>query len=288
MTNRWKVGCLVALAVLWALPCSADIDLGFPQQPEHEVIVPPKGPQTGARLYAPAGNGPFPAVVLSHTSGTLQQHMFQWAKRLLGAGYAVLIVDHLGPRHLADNTNFDLSVTDYAKDDVAAMRHLRTLPFIDGQRIAQMGLSYGAMAGLREASRNFRDKNLGGEKFAAIVSVYPWCNQQGGKGYKDHQWNFFDDTDIPLLVVVGADDDDADPRSCIDKAKENAARGLPVELSVLPNTTHAFDHTWMKNPVVTNLGGRSITNRYNPEAVETTWKLTLDFLGRRVASAAPH
>ena len=288
--KRSTIAVLSALAfsVAGVAPANAAVDLGFPQQAEHEVKVPPKGPQTGARLYAPDGSGPFPAVVLSHTSGTLQQHMFQWAKRLLGAGYVVLIVDHLGPRHVNDNTNYEISVTEYAQDDVAAMRHLRGLAFVDGKHIAQMGFSYGAMAGLREASKSFRDKNLGGEKFAAIVSVYPWCNQQGGKGYKDHQWNFFDDTDLPLLVVVGADDDDADPRSCIDKARENAAKGMPVELTVLPNTTHAFDHTWMKNPVVTNQGGRTITNRYNPDAVETTWKVTLDFLGKTIGTPGAH
>jgi dienelactone hydrolase len=208
--------------------------------------------------------------------------MFQWAKRLVAMGYAVLIVDHLGPRHRNSNSDHAVSVTEYAQDDVAAMRHLRALPFVDNKRIAQMGFSYGAMAGLREASKSFREQNLGGEKFAAIVSVYPWCNERVGSRYQDHQWNFYDDTDIPLLVIVGASDNEADPRSCIDKAKENAAKGLPVELTVLPNTTHAFDHTWMKNPVVTYQAGHSVTHRYNPEAVEATWKLTLDFLRRRI------
>ncbi len=264
------------------------MDLEFPQQPEHEVKIPSRGPQTGARLYAPEGNGPFPAVVLSHTSGPLQQHIFQWATRFLAAGYAVLIVDHLGPRHRNSNLDHAVSVTEYAQDDVAAMQYLRPMPFVDGKRIVQMGFSYGAMAGLREASESFRKKYFGGERFAAIVSVYPWCNQQVGSRYQDHQHNFFDDTDIPLLVLVGADDDEADPRSCIEKAKENAAKGLPVELAVLPNTTHAFDHTWMKNPVVTHQAGHSVTYRYNPESVEATWKLTLEFLRRRTGGAGTH
>lgn len=272
---------LVAFTFCCVAPCAAKVDLAFPQQPEHEVKVPPRGPQTGARLYAPEGNGPFPAVVLSHPSGPLQQHMFQWAKRFLAAGYAVLIVDHLGPRHKKSNLDHSVSVTEYAQDDVAAMRYLRALPFVDGKRIVQMGFSYGAMASLREASQGFREQKLDGERFAAIISVYPWCNQQVGPSHQDHQWNFYDDTDVPLLVLVGAEDDEADPRSCIDKAKENAAKGLPVELTVLPNTTHAFDHTWMKNPVVTYQAGHSVTYRYNPDAVETTWNLTLEFLGRR-------
>jgi dienelactone hydrolase len=282
--DRSISACLAALVFSLAAPCTAQLDLGFPKEPERAVKLPGRGAFTGARLYAPEGAGPFPAVVLSHTSGPLRQHIFEWAQRSLAAGYAVLIVDHLGPRNKSTNTDFSVSVTEYAQDDVAAMRHLRSLPFVDGKRIVQMGFSYGAMAGLREASKGFREKHLGGERFAAIVSVYPWCNQQGGrKGYFDHQWNFYDDTDIPLLVLVGADDDEADPRSCIDQAKKNAARGMPVELTVFPGTTHAFDHSWMGDkPVVTQQGARTITHRYNRESVEATWKLTLDFLARRL------
>jgi dienelactone hydrolase len=285
--NRSTVSCLTALVFSWATPCVAQLDLAFPKQPEREVTLPGRGVVAGARLYAREGSGPLPAVVLSHTSGGLRQHIFEWAERFLAAGYAVLIVDHLGPRHKTSNTDFSVSVTEYAQDDVAALRHLRSLPFVDGKRIVQMGFSYGAMAGLRAASQGFRTKYLGGERFAAIISVYPWCYHQGpGRAYRDHHWNFFDDTDVPLLLLVGADDDEADPRSCVDKAKTNAAKGRPVELKVLAGTTHAFDHSWMADtPVVTRHGDRTITYRYNREAVEATWKSTLDFLERRVRSA---
>lgn len=273
---------LIVLACFHSTASAAQIDLGFPRQPEHQVTLPGRGAFTGAKLYAPEGPGPFPAVVISHTCGPLRQHVFEWAQRFLSAGYVVLIVDHLGPRHVDTNCgSFGISVTEYAQDDIAAMRHLRSMPFVDGKRIAQMGLSYGAMAGLREASAGFRSKNLGGERFAAIVSLYPWCNQQGGPAYMDHQWNFYDDTDIPLLVLLGGDDDEADPRSCIGKAKQNAAKGLSVEFTVFPGTTHAFDHSLMGDkPVVTRQGRQTITYRYNREAVEAAWKLTLSFLKR--------
>lgn len=275
---------LAVLALAPAARSAAQIELGFPAQPAHEVELPGRGAFTSARLYAPAGPGLFPAVVLSHTCGPLRQHVFEWAQRFLSAGYVVLIVDHLGPRRVESNCgSFGVSVTEYAQDDVAGLRHLRSLPFVDGRRIAQMGLSYGAMAGLREASAAFRTKHLGDERFAAIVSLYPWCNQQGGPRYMEHQWNFYDDTDIPLLVVVGADDDEADPRSCIDKARQNAARGMPVELAVLAGATHAFDHSLMGDtPVVTRQGSKMVTHRYNATAVQAAWKLALEFLARRL------
>jgi dienelactone hydrolase len=275
---------LIALVLLCAPPALAQVDLAFPRQPEREVKLPGRGAFTGAKLYAPREDGPFPAVVLSHTCGPLRQHIFEWAQRFLSAGYVVLVVDHLGPRGLGTNcSDFSVSVTEYAQDDVAGLRHLRSMPFVHERRIAQLGLSYGAMAGLREASESFRAKYLGGERFAAIVSLYPWCNQQGGPRYRDHQWNFYDDTNIPLLVLLGADDDEADPRSCVEKAKQNAAKGMPVEFKVFPNTTHAFDHSLMGNkPVVAQQGNRTVTYRYNRDAVEASWKLIVDFLGRHV------
>lgn len=285
--NRSISAILGALVLSFAAPGYSQVDLAFPREPEREVKLPVRGAVTGARLYAPEGPGPYPAVVLSHPSGPLRQHMFEWAQRFLATGYAVLVVDHLGPRNKTNNADHSVSVTEYAQDDVAALRHLRSMPFVDGKRIVQMGFSYGAMAGLREASKSFRAKYLGGERFAAIISVYPWCNQQVGTRYQDHQWNFYDDTDIPLLVLLGADDDEANPRSCIDKAKGNAAKGLPVEFTVFPNTTHAFDHTWMGDkPVVAKAGSLTVTYRYNRESVEATWKLTLDFLGRHVGNPA--
>ena len=63
------------------------------------------------------------------------------------------------------------------------------------------------------------------------------------------------------------------------------AKGLPVELTVFPGTTHAFDHSTGDKPVVTKMGSLTVTYRYNPESVETTWKLTLDFLARRLGGA---
>jgi dienelactone hydrolase len=275
---------LATLVVCWATAAAAEVDLGLPSQPKHEVLS-----GRGAQLYAPPGAGPFPAVVLSHSCAGLSPNVFQWAGRFLAAGYAVLVIDHLGPRGRTSNCYPDIrvSVTEYAQDAVAGLRHLRALPFVDGNRIVQMGFSFGAMAGLRAASESFRRKYLGGERFAAIVSLYPWCNDRAGPGNQDHQWNFYDDTTTPLLVLLGANDDEANPRSCVDKAKANAAKGMPVEYTVFPGTTHAFDNALMGDrPYVIQRGGTTITYRYNPGSVEAAWKLTLDFLGRYAGGSA--
>ena len=286
--TRSIIGGVIALTLCWAPAFAADLDLGFPKEPEREVKLPGRGTFTGARLYAPEGAGPFPAAVLSHTCGRMRQSMFEWAQRFLAAGHVVLVVDHLGPRGAATNCwpNTRVSVTEYAQDAVAALRHLRSMTIVDGKRIVMMGFSYGGMAGLRASSKSFREKYLGGESFAAIFSFYPWCNQQAGTTHQDFQWNFYDDTTTPLLVLLGAEDDDCDPRSCIDKARENAAKGMPVEYKVFPGATHRFDDSSLADkPFVFQRGGQTITHRYNSESVEAAWRLTLEFLGRHAGGS---
>ena len=285
--NRSTIAFFAAFAFVFATQCLAQVDLAFPGKPEREVKLPGPGILKGAKLYAPAGAGPFPAIVISHTCSGLQQHVFEWAQRFLSAGYAVLVVDHLGPRGLAGNCPpyNRVSVTQYAQDDVMAMKHLRALPFVDGKRIVQVGFAYGAMAGLRLASERFRATYAGNERFAAVVAFYPWCNQQSGQGYQDHQWNFYDDTSTPLLLLLGADDHFS-PRSCIEQAKQNAAIGMPVEYREFPDTTHAFDHSlWGDRPVEIQYEFRTVIYRYNKQAVEESWKLILDFLKRQVVAS---
>ena len=267
------------LLSLTGSPVVAQVNLNLPTEPRHVVDLPRRGPQSGAALFSPPGPGPHPAIVLSHTCAGLLEHVFEWAARAIEAGYVALIIDHLGPRSVKSNCphNNSVSVTEYAKDAVAGMKHLRSLPFVDGGRIAHMGFSYGAMAGLRAARAAFRSKHLDSERFNAIIAMYPWCNQHEGRG-GDHQTNFFDDTDVPLLLILGEDDDEASPYSCIQQAKKNAERGLPATYKVYPKTTHAFDRSFMKDkPFEQRLGNRTVIYRYNESTVRESWRESVAF-----------
>ena len=268
-----------------ALACAAGVAPAqsgkFP--PETEGFQRPK--DRAAALYKPAGPGPFPAVVLSHTCAGLYWHVFGWAERLVAAGYVALVLDHLGPRRVPFNCpkNNPVSVTDYAKDGYEALRFLRSKSYVDGARVAHVGFSYGAMAGLRIAGRAFAERHAGGApNFAAVAALYPWCNEYTLAERPDHQWNFQPDTDTPLLLLLGGADDEASPRSCVEQARANAASGLPVEWKVYDGATHLFD--------VTNQAGRhvvvrsgSYTYRGNAEHTEQAWQDMKAFLGKRLA-----
>ncbi len=49
-------------------------------------------------LMKPAGNGPFPAIVMLHGCAGIEATHNTWASRLKSWGYVTLIVDSFGPR----------------------------------------------------------------------------------------------------------------------------------------------------------------------------------------------
>jgi dienelactone hydrolase len=268
--------------LLTAATANAQVDLAFPNEPRHKVVMPGHGGLlTGSALFAPEGAGPHPAVVLSHSCGGLRQNSFEWAARLVKAGYVALVVDHFGPRNLTLNCwpNYKVNYSVIAQDAAAAMKHLRALPFVDGKRIAHMGFSMGAMAGLRTASPSFRKKYLGAQGFAAVIAFYPWCAPSGPA----QEINFYDDTDKPVLVLLGANDDETPTAPCIEQAKRLAAKGVPVSWKLYPDTTHAFDSSSLGDRAFTRqAGARTFTYRYNAKSVEAAWRDSREFLARHM------
>jgi hypothetical protein len=99
--------------------------LAFPTEPEQR--------HEGSVLRRPAGDGPFPAVVLLPTCAGVGGHVHQWAGRLTTAGYATLVVDSLTPRGVRNNCQgaaAPVTLDDVAADASAALAHLRALAFI--------------------------------------------------------------------------------------------------------------------------------------------------------------
>src|SRR5262249_37072943 len=150
--------------------------------PQTASPLPPDRPRMG--LHKPDGRGPFPGIVLHHQCSGLvfprgdNIAVLNWAGEIVKHGYAVLLIDSLGPRGVDTvcmGPKGGVSVFRGARDVLQAAEHLRKFDFIDGKRIAHVGFSWGAMIGLMTASRSLR-VGLGGEQgFAASVSHYGGC-----------------------------------------------------------------------------------------------------------------
>jgi hypothetical protein len=112
-------------------------------------------------LLLPAGEGPHPAAVIAHGSGTVDRDQ-PWARAvaraLLAEGLAVLIPDKRGSGESTGDWR-QADFEDLADDALSAARLLRILPEIDGGRIGLVGLSQGghvvSVAAARDPSLAF-------------------------------------------------------------------------------------------------------------------------------------
>ena len=219
-------------------------------------------------LAKPEGDGPFPAVVLMHgCSGTERNTSHRTVWRGLGAhaallnenGYVTLIVDSFGPRRITDGCQtggkyYSLQVS----DAYAAFDHLASLPFVDADRIGFLGLSLGGGTAIRVAARGYGRVTPG---YSAAVAYYPYC---------DHIYRF----DLPLLILIGAEDDWTPARLCRDLAPRAPDR---VELVVYPDAHHSFDLPMLGPYYVKGMSGRLHTVQGNPEARRDSQRRMLRF-----------
>ena len=92
----------------------------------------------------------YPVVMLQYSGPTSQRVLNNWRKRfgyvLAEAGYVVVNVDGRGTgargREWRNATYMQLGVKE-AEDQISAAKYLKTLPYVDGDRMAICGWSYG-------------------------------------------------------------------------------------------------------------------------------------------------
>ena len=112
-----------------------------------------------AYLYKPDGDGPFPAVIYNHgTRDGRERASFPFphvGKMLTRAGYAVLVSERRGYGKSdgeiwrqevgSDQSKLILRLQAEADDVLAGAEYVRSLPYVDRNRLAVMGWSFGGV-----------------------------------------------------------------------------------------------------------------------------------------------
>ena len=208
-----------------------------------------------AELIKPEGAGPFPAVVLMHgCNGLWRPWGDLWAGRLVRWGYVVLQVDSFGPRGYPNgicDAPLVVAPPTRAADAHAAKDLLKELPFVDGDRIAVMGMSHGGGAALWSVENTYLVQLPRPDPFKAAIALYPWCDQQLYR------------LDAPLLVLIGEADDWAFAFKC-ERMDLVGPTDHAITLKIYPGATHAFD---VDRPDREYLGH---TIRFHPSAARDT------------------
>lgn len=191
-------------------------------------------------LFKPAGEGPFPAVVLVHTCGGLQPHITDRAKDLLAAGFLVLVLDSYGPRgHTAYCQPRGVTAPRLYKDTFDALDHLSTLKEVDASKIYLVGLSLGSFAASSVASANVAKRLGSGRRFKASVGWYGSCTFDVSPFPK---WRLLHpDTDMPVLLLLARNDTETPIADCFPLLDQMKGEGRPVAWHVYESATHGWD-----------------------------------------------
>jgi dienelactone hydrolase len=219
------------------------------------------------RLKKPAGDRPFPAIVLLHGCGGVQpkrDHL--WAERLAGWGYVTLQVDSFGPRGIASVCTLGgreaAEILAKRVDDAYDAQHyLAGLPFVDRSRIAVMGWSHGAVTTLHGLYPK-RD-----DAFHVAVAIYPSCRQS------------LAELNAPLLILIGEKDDWTPAERCVAMMPAAGKSNFEVSLQVYPDAYHAFDSPGRPR-TVSGSKGSSHHLEYNQAAEQDAIIRVREFLGK--------
>lgn len=190
-----------------------------------------------------AGSGKVAAVMIAHSIGGWKDGSEGvYVKPLLDAGYAVLGLDHFGPRGIkrAADVPGAISPITPVSDALLALKLAATHPAIDAQRIGVMGLSMGGITAELSAYEYVRRKVLGDNpvKFAAHVPFYAPCGNIFSNGGAPMT------TGAPMLKLYAGKDETTPRAKCdrIDMLVRAAEPSLNWQVHWYPDAYHAWEN----------------------------------------------
>jgi carboxymethylenebutenolidase len=222
--------------------------------------------KTGARqameatLYKPAGAGPFPAVLVLHTSGGLRPADHAYASKLADEGYVALVPDFFTPYGLSEG-NRQQTFTTHAQaiyaDFVAAIGMLKKMREVQADRIGAVGFSNGGYWALLLAARG---------EIQAGVSYYGAVNGAGTDNSLEAFRSAFTANSSPVLVLHGAMDSVVAPRHAETLKSVLMNVKAPHEFHMYGAAGHSYDR------------GKQPDN----SATAESWKRTLGFFDAKL------
>ena len=211
-----------------------------------------------ATLYKPAGAGPFPAVLILHTSSGLRPPDHDYASKLADEGYVCLVPDFFTAYGLSE-VNRQQTFTTHAEsiyaDFVAAIDMLKKMQGVKADRIGAVGFSNGGYWALLLAANG---------QIQAGVSYYGAVTGAGTDKSLQAFRAAFTEKSSPVLVLHGARDTTVPSQNAELLVSMLEKAHAPHEFRLYPSAGHSFE--------------RSRRGSMDNEAAADGWELTLRFL----------
>jgi dienelactone hydrolase len=207
-----------------------------------EIAIP--GVSIKAALYRPDGPGPFPAVIALHGCGGLWNKAGQpsvrhadWGERLAKQGFMVVMPDSFGSRGLGSQCGVTDRQVRASKERVADVHGVKAWLQkrfdVKPEAVSLLGWSNGGTTVLT-AMRADKKPNDGLPDLAAGVAFYPGCRAS----YESSSYRLR----MPLLILMGSEDDWTPLGPCEGLVTASRGRGEPMDIQVYPGAVHDFDH----------------------------------------------
>lgn len=217
-----------------------------------------------SELLMPKGNGPFPAVLILHTSGGVTPANFDYAKRLAEKGYASLIpyyFDANDIRSASRGTALNEHAEEVLADLLTALDYLKSNPRIDKDRLAAVGFSMGGYWALLLAAKG---------QVQAGVSYYGVLSGFGlNKGSARYQFqDVFDENSSPVLILHGEMDTTQPVAGAHRLSALLERKQVAFEKYIYPYVGHRFEI-------------------YHNAAAADSWNKTLEFFDKYLSTKRP-
>ena len=237
----WRAYIMACVAILVALVLLAN-QTAWGQSAGPELI----GFKSGTLdlkgfVWKPSGNGPFPALLWNHGSEKSPGSLVTVAPYFVSRGFVFFIphrrgqgrspgpyiVDELnktGPRQERGRVEIDLHET-HLEDQLAALQYLQALPYVDKNRIAVMGSSFGGIQTMLAVERG------PGYRVAVNCSgaAETW---RGSSSLRSRLTAAASKATMPVFFLQAENDHDLTPNRVL--SEEVRKTGKPVEAKVYP------------------------------------------------------
>jgi dipeptidyl aminopeptidase/acylaminoacyl peptidase len=221
------------------------------------------GLEIPAFLLRPAGAAPAPAIVYPH-GGPTDASIDDWhghAQYFVAKGYAWLAPNFRGSTGYGrdyERANHDVWGVDDTKDCLAAADYLRTLDWIDGERLAIYGASYGSYMALlavtddpehrfRCAACEYGDcdittswaqgDRLGVQDLERMMGAPAGARDAYRAGSPYHR---LANIEVPLLIAHGERDERVSPKQSEQLVAQLRRLGKTFEYVTYPTEAHGF------------------------------------------------
>ena len=196
-------------------------------------------------IIYPKGEGPFPLVMISHSSWGPEEYASKWmlfhkqqTKKLLKMGIATMFIDHFTARDQLGSTagnQFTVNIWSQFLDPFIALEYLSKNPKINIKKVGITGGSRGGMVSILASEKRLRDALISKDLyFAAAQPRYPDCEDVGM--FRNPQPT----KETKTWMILGGSDNYTRAEPCVELGKKIKANGGDIEVIVKEGWHHDF------------------------------------------------